>query len=342
MRNDSSRAALVREPPRIRAYRHDTVLIVFVCKFPVPALDPTRTLTVSNERGDVMHFSKRTVLAATAALCSALLYACAVSAGAAPNRGVDPSKPANADKIAVYKAATDPDPVPPLAPDQQKTLDEKRQAAADLLSGTAKNTTVSPSATAASASFSVAAMTSGSSALAQDQNPQKTSYWCGPASVNEALGQMGKWFTQAQLASELGTTTSGTGWLNGSSGPVPRVMNSHQSRNNYIGTPVPGSPSSSDIEYYKLGLVTNIGLVRAPLIGDAYEVPGGPHLVGHPNSTIFHWFDIYGYTNGGAYTMYEDSVHGAPGISWAGNVPAYSTLSSSTIAQIVGGRGYVW
>jgi len=289
-----------------------------------------------------MHFSKRTVLAATAVLSSALLYAGAISASAAPNRGVDPGKPANGDKTAAYKAATDPDPVPSLTPDEKKALDQKRQAAAQLLSGATSATTVSPNATAASASSSVAAATSGSSALTQDQNPQKTSYWCGPASVNEALGQMGKWFTQAQLASELGTTTSGTGWLNGSSGPVPRVMNSHQSRNNYVGTPVPGSPSSSDIDYYKLGLVTNIGLIGAPLIGDAYEVPGGLHLVGHPNSTIFHWFDIYGYANGGNSTMYEDSVHGAPGISWAGNVPAYSTLPSSTIAQIVGGRGYVW
>ncbi len=289
-----------------------------------------------------MHFSKRTVLAATAAFCSVFLFAGAISAGAAPTGGGDPSKPAKVDKIAAYKAATDPNPVSPLTPDEQRTLDQKRQAATDLLAGSASATIVSPSATAASAGSSTAAATSGSSALTPDQNPQKTPYWCGPASVNEALGQMGRWFTQAQLASELGTTTNGTGWLNGSSGPVPRVMNSHQSRNNYIGTPVPGSPSSSDIEYYKLGLVTDIGIVRAPLIGDAYEVPGGPHLVGHPNSTIFHWFDIYGYTNGGAYTMYEDSVHDAPGIGWAGNVPAYSTLPSSTIAQIVGGRGYVW
>jgi len=288
-----------------------------------------------------MHFSKRTVPAGAAALCAVILAAGAISASAAPNRGGDPSKPAKVDKVAAYKAATDPNPVPALTPDQQKALDEKRQAAEDLLSGSGSATTVSPSATAASPS-SAAAMTSGGFALAQDQNPQKTSYWCGPASVNEALGQMGRWFTQAQLASELGTTTDGTGWLNGSSGPVPRVMNSHQSRNYYVGTPVPGSPSSSDIEYFKLGLVTNIGIVGAPLIGDAYEVPGGPHLVGHPNSTIFHWFDIYGYTNSGAYTMYEDSVHDAPGIGWAGNVPAYSTLPSSTIAQIVGGRGYVW
>jgi len=81
----------------------------------------------------------------------------------------------------------------------------------------------------------------------------------------------------------------------------------------------------------------------APLAGDAYEVAGGPHLVGHPvNQTIFHWFDIRGYQNSGATTDYEDSVHGASSIGWAATVPAYSSLPSSTIVNIVGARGYDW
>lgn len=292
-----------------------------------------------------MRFTKRIAFVTAGVVCSAVFLAVTMTATATPPSSEAAYKADTVSKEAAYKAATDTDPVPPLTPDQQKALDQKRQAAADLLSATATATTVRTGTAAVSASSGPGAMTSsGSAALAQDQNPQKTSYWCGPAAVNEALGQMGQWFTQAQLASELGTTTDGTGWLNGSYGPVPRVLNNHQSRNNYIGTPVPASPSSSDIEYYKLGLVTNIGIVRAPLIGDAYEVTGGPHLQGHPNSTIFHWFDIYGYTNGGASTMYEDSVHGvSPSIiPWAPNVPAYTTMSSSTIAQIVGGRGYVW
>jgi hypothetical protein len=99
------------------------------------------------------------------------------------------------------------------------------------------------------------------------------------------------------------------------------------------------------VSNFKANLVYNISTVGAPLIGDAYEVAGGAyHLVGHPdNRTIFHWFDIRGYTNSGAYTMYEDSVHGADDvIGWAGGVPAYSTLSSTAIVAIVGGRGYVW
>jgi hypothetical protein len=35
-------------------------------------------------------------------------------------------------------------------------------------------------------------------------------------------------------------------------------------------------------------------------------------------------------------------VHGASSIGWAATVPAYSSLPSSTIVNIVGARGYDW
>jgi hypothetical protein len=68
-------------------------------------------------------------------------------------------------------------------------------------------------------------------------------------------------------------------------------------------------------------------------------------LIGHPgNRTIFHWFAIRGYFDWGNDTHYADPVAGVPTsiISWAGPVPRYSTMSSNTIAVIMGGRGYVW
>ncbi|MGD0272813.1 MAG: C39 family peptidase [Gaiellaceae bacterium] len=275
-----------------------------------------------------MRFIKRIAFVIAGVFCTALFLAVTMTASAAPT-----------SNDAAYKAATDTDPHLPLTPYQQQMLALKKQAVANVLSGTASAATVSASSSAAAAATT-------SDSLSADQNPQKTSYWCGPASVNEALGQMGKWFTQAQLAQELGTTTAGTAWSGGptSTGfPVPDVMNAHQTRNYYVPNPVSYSPSSTEVNNYKARLVYNISTVGAPLIGDAYEVMGGDHLVGHPNTNIFHWFDIRGYTNSGAYTMYEDSVHGAEDvISWAGNVPAYSTISSSRIVTIVGGRGYVW
>ena len=182
--------------------------------------------------------------------------------------------------------------------------------------------------------------------LAANQTSQATSYYCGPASVHEALGTIGISLSQAAAATKLHTTTGGTAWSGGGTSPsgypVPDVLNGSQGRNYYVPQPVSNATSNA-ISTFKGDLKMDVYAVRAPLVGDAWEVPGGPHLVGHPtNREIFHWFEIRGYQNSGGSTMYEDSVHGASSISWSGSVPAYSTLASSTIVTIISGRGYVW
>jgi len=76
--------------------------------------------------------------------------------------------------------------------------------------------------------------------------------------------------------------------------------------------------------------------------GDAWEVPGGPHLIGHPvGSTICHWFAIYGYGDYGNSIYYKDSVAGSS-VSWSGNVPASSAMDYVILARIVNGRGIIW
>jgi hypothetical protein len=180
--------------------------------------------------------------------------------------------------------------------------------------------------------------------LKATQEAQITSYFCGPATVSEMLAQMGKTVGQRKAARELGTNSNGTGWSDASGYPVPEVLNANQSLNNYVAVGLPWSPTRHEIKTYEVDLVTDINHNGGvPLAGDAYEVAGGPHLVGHPvNQTIFHWFDIRGYQNSGATTEYEDSVHGASSIGWAATVPAYSALPSATIVNIVGARGYDW
>jgi Peptidase_C39 like family len=180
--------------------------------------------------------------------------------------------------------------------------------------------------------------------LKPTQQAQLTDYWCGPATVSEMLAQMGKAVSQRKAARELGTTSDGTGWSDMTGYPVPEVLNQNQQLNNYVAVGLPWAPTRSQIRTFEIDLVTDINHSGGvPLAGDAYEVPGGPHLVGHPvNQTIFHWFDIRGYKNSGATTDYEDSVHGASSIGWAATVPAYSSLPSATIVNIVGARGYDW
>lgn len=283
---------------------------------------------------------KRVALAAAGVLCVLLFSAGAMPAGAE-----------TASNEAAYKAATDTDPHLPLTAYQEKMRAQKIQAATSAAASTVAKTGAA-SSTATSAAAMATAGTPLSASLTQDQNPQKTGYWCGPATVNEALGQLGKWFTQEQLASELRTTTAGTAWSGGGTSPtgfpVPDVMNRHQSRNYYVPESVPNTPSDSDVNSYKTALTNNIATVRAPVIGDAWTTPAsGFRLVGHPpDRTIYHWFDIYGYriSSGTTYTTYEDSVHGVPTyiIAWSASVPAYSELASHQIAHIVGGRGYVW
>ncbi|HEX2895082.1 MAG TPA: C39 family peptidase [Marmoricola sp.] len=181
-----------------------------------------------------------------------------------------------------------------------------------------------------------------SNSIATNQVSQKTSYYCGPAAVHEALNVQGIGATQSNLASAMGTTTNGTAWYTGSSYPVPTTLNNKLGRSFYVPVNVSYSPTSTEEGNFQSRVVSDINSGYA-VVGNAYEVAGGPHLVGHPtNETIYHYFEIRGFSNSGASTMYEDSVHGATSISWYASVPAYSTMDSSKITTIVGGRGYVW
>jgi hypothetical protein len=180
--------------------------------------------------------------------------------------------------------------------------------------------------------------------LASTQQPQARGYYCGPATVAEMLAQVGVKISQRTAAGQLGTNPGGTNWSDASGYPVPRVLNADQRRNAYVAVALPWTPTARQISVYETDLVADVNFNGgAPLAGNAYEVAGGPHLVGNPvNQTIMHWFDIRGYKNFGAITDYEDSVHGATSIGWSTGVPAYSSMPSGTIADILGARGYDW
>jgi hypothetical protein len=283
---------------------------------------------------------KRRLLLAGVVVAS--IAVCAVGTGTA--RADDAAE-------AAWKAAHDTDPHIPLTPYEKHMRAEKIKAIADRAAASGQPVSSDPNASAGAAVFPDGATTASapsSASVAANQVAQLTSYWCGPAAEKEALGQFSIYHTQQTMANQLGTTTDGTAWSGGptSTGhPIPDVLNSYNVPIYYIPEPVPGSPSSGDISNYKSFIVADIGYPPAgPLVGDAWETPSSTyHLVGHPHDrTIFHWFDIRGYNTSGANTLYEDSVHGATSVSWYAGVPAYSTLSSTAIVHIVGGRGYVW
>jgi len=181
-------------------------------------------------------------------------------------------------------------------------------------------------------------------AVARTQQPQARNYWCGPATVSEMLRQIGPKLSQAEVAKQLHTSRGGTDWSNDHGYPVPQVLNQNQKRNSYVAVALPWSPTGKQVRVYERDLIADLNKGRGvPLAGNAYEVPGGPHLVGHPpGQTIAHWIDIRGYSHFGLTTKYEDSVHGAASIGWAASVPAYSSLPSRTMVYILGARGYAW
>ncbi|MGW4159037.1 hypothetical protein [Streptomyces sp. NPDC004788] len=183
---------------------------------------------------------------------------------------------------------------------------------------------------------------------------QQTSYWCGPATLvitqsahDEVAGR-----SQQDAATLLKTTTSGTAWYgvdinvpSPTGYPMADALNYRLPGAGYVPNALPYTPTATDKTAFKQHITHNTDYDYA-IAGNAWEVPGGPHLVGHPNIEIFHWVTIDGYNTDTAAgeVDYLDPVGGVSTsvISWAGSVPKSAHISSDTLTTIMGGRGYVW
>lgn len=172
------------------------------------------------------------------------------------------------------------------------------------------------------------------------QQGQQTSYWCGPATVSEIAWTVPgpSNVNQATAASYMGTTQA-----NGTD--VGAMVNG---MNHYVGVPDYGwnfygfvgmddNPTSAQRTYFLSNLQSDVS-TGTPIAGDAWEVPGGPHLIGHPqNQQIFHYFEIGGWNTNYSTVYYADSATTV----WS-SVPAYSWEDTYTVETILGGRGYIW
>ncbi|MFF5972716.1 hypothetical protein ACFY7C_14475 [Streptomyces sp. NPDC012769] len=183
---------------------------------------------------------------------------------------------------------------------------------------------------------------------------QKTSYWCGPATLviaQSAHDEVGG-RSQQDAATLLKTTTNGTAWYgininvaNPTGYPIADALNHRLPGAGYVPKALAYTPTATDKTTFRQHITHNTDNDYA-IAGNAWEVPGGPHLVGHPNIEIFHWVAIDGYNTdtAAAQVNYLDPVGGVSTgvISWAGSVPKSARISSDTITTIMGGRGYVW
>jgi hypothetical protein len=170
---------------------------------------------------------------------------------------------------------------------------------------------------------------------------QSTNYFCGPAVVSEfsatVPGSSPYNLNQYTVASYMGTTSNGTNYSQETNG-----------LNHYVGVPDFGwnfygmawmsdPPTAAQQQAFINNLSADVA-VSSPIAGLAYEVAGGPHLVGHPvNQTIGHWIEIGGYNTGTSQVWYADSAQNP----WP-NVPAYSWFDMWTMEVILGGAGYIW
>ncbi|WP_406860256.1 hypothetical protein ABZO31_07390 [Streptomyces sp. HUAS MG47] len=280
--------------------------------------------------------TRGTALTAAALLAAAALASAspaATAAGAAASTAAEPAPGA------AYKAAHDRLPAQRLTAGQ-RALSAKKQAEAARSYDRLRTAPVR-----ALAGYKL------SGGIHQSQ---KTSYWCGPATLvitqsarDEVAGR-----SQQTAATLLKTNTSGTAWYgininvpNPTGYPMADALNNRLPGSGYVPKALPYTPTATDKANFKAHITHNTDNDYA-IAGNAWEVPGGPHLVGHPNIEIFHWVSIDGYNTdtAAAQVNYLDPVGGVSTsvISWAGGVPKSARISSDTLTTIMGGRGYVW
>ncbi|MEU7012971.1 hypothetical protein [Streptomyces sp. NPDC046385] len=271
------------------------------------------------------------ILARAAVLGSAALLTAATALPTASATGASAADPAPG---ALYKAALDT-----LGP-QRLTAGQHRLAAAKQA--------------AAERTYAGARALAGYKLSGALHQSQQTSYWCGPATLvitqSAHDGVAGR--SQQDAATLLKATTSGTAWYgidinvpNPTGYPMADALNYRLPGAGYVPNALPYTPTATDKAAFKQHITHNTDNDYA-IAGNAWEVPGGPHLVGHPNIEIFHWVSIDGYNTDTAAgeVDYQDPVGGVSTsvISWAGPVPKSAHISSDTLTTIMGGRGYVW
>lgn len=172
-----------------------------------------------------------------------------------------------------------------------------------------------------------------------NQQGQIYSNYCGPATIHEMLGHVGISASQSTLAAKIGITPGNGGSDVGTFG---NVLNSYHTSSWHYDWAQVDTATTAATDTFKDRMSTDI-IGGYSVAGDAVEVSGGPHLTGHPvnHATIYHWFDIRGYTSGNDFAdrvNYEDSANTV----WSA-VPAYTNgFGTITLVRIVAERGYYW
>jgi hypothetical protein len=250
------------------------------------------------------------------------------------NAGSAPTGTLSEAAVAEYKAAhdTEPQAATPTPADPQKLTLARRAAKASGCAPARSGSRATPSYSSGPGWANIPWMY---------QYGQVTDYFCGPATVAQMSatvpGPSPIGLSQWDAAGYMGTTaSSGTG--------SPQMVSG---LNHYVGVPdfgnnyyVPVSMAYNPTGDQRRAFLTDLQLdvqVNSPIAANSWEVVNGPHLPGHPNADLKHWFTIGGWdTNVGQVWMADPAT-----TVWSG-VPAYSWFDTYTMETILGGRGYIW
>ncbi|MDX2290733.1 MULTISPECIES: C39 family peptidase, partial [Streptomyces] len=190
-----------------------------------------------------------------------------------------------AGQVAEVKAEADPD---PFTPQEIATAKAESEAKDRSIAG-------------AKAGLGALAYPA-SSYLTANHVAQSYSNYCGPATARMTILHQGRDVSQATLASRFGITPGdgGTSW--------DSMLSAlrYYAHPNYAGAFLAYSPTAADQATYKSRLMADIAGTYDSIAGNVWEVVNGPHLPGHPNREIFHWVNIRGYKESGAYSQVQD------------------------------------
>lgn len=157
---------------------------------------------------------------------------------------------------------------------------------------------------------------------------QKQSYWSGPASARHALSARSSPPTQATLASQLGTTTSGTDWV----GQITRTLNTNLGEDVYQTVEMPNDPpTTAQRDRLWADLVRSID-ANYPVVANIVAPPSN-HPPGYPDDkTVYHYFTVIGYDTDTRQVFIADSAN------FGGNQQYW--LRFDQLATLVPPKGY--
>lgn len=136
---------------------------------------------------------------------------------------------------------------------------------------------------------------------AKDQIAQDTFYNCGPASTQTVVrGATGKFFTEIELARELGTTTNGTDYI----GQFPRVLNRHIPGSEYTHRDVGAYPNAEAKNVIWSEIVNSIKAGHGVIVNIVAPPSNYPRAVApstqspaYSGGTVYHYIAVMGVSD---------------------------------------------